>query len=265
MAAFILIGLPTLAASARAEETGVTEAAVSDSVDSDDEVWDPIEPVNRGIFWFNDRLDRNLLEPIAEGYDYIFPGFVKKGVKNFFINLRYPQYLLSDLIQFKFDQAGVHTGRFILNTTLGVGGLNDIAENTFGLEHHYEDFGTALGYHGVGEGPYLMLPLLGPSNVRDTIGEVVDGAVNPVAILGYTDLDEDTVFAVDAGLRVLNIVNTRARLIEAVKTARESSVDYYLFVRSAFHQRRQGDIFDGAPPDGFSTTHSGPVGGAPAK
>jgi len=219
------------------------------AVAQDDEVWDPIEPVNRGIFWFNVQVDNYLLEPVAEGYDYVLPGFMKKGVKNFFRNLQYPQYLLSDLVQLKFEQAGVHTARFLVNSTMGVAGLNDIASYKLGLEHHEEDFGAALGYYGVPGGPYLMLPLLGPSNFRDLVGEIVDGAVYPTSYLDYASVHSATATPINSGLRALSIVSTRARLLEAIKTARESSVDYYGFVKSAHHQRRQATIYDGNAPE----------------
>ena len=229
---------------ARADDTA------SDIVEeSEDFVWDPIEPVNRGVFWFNNQLDRFVLEPVAEGYDYVLPKFVKKGVTNFFNNLKFPSRLLSDLVQLKFDQAGTHTERFIINSTIGVIGVMDIADFHFGLKDHREDFGTALGYYGIGEGPYLVLPLLGPSNLRDFAGELVDGAINPVTMLTYTSSVPTAIQnSVVYGLRGLNIINTRARLLEAIRTAKASAVDYYLFVQSAYHQSRQNDIYDGNPP-----------------
>ncbi|MCB0359487.1 MAG: VacJ family lipoprotein, partial [Bdellovibrionales bacterium] len=105
---------------------------------SEEDVYDPFEPVNRGIFWFNDQVDIYVLEPLARGYRYITPEFFRDGVGNFFRNLSYPQYLVSDLVQLKVSQAGEHTARFLINTTIGVGGAWDAADDIFDLEHHEE-------------------------------------------------------------------------------------------------------------------------------
>ncbi len=251
----ILINLTALPAihSAVAEDQKASEQTIPagdlTELTEEPEVWDPIEPVNRGIFWFNNQFDRFLLEPVAEGYDYVLPKFIKKGVSNFFNNLKYPSHLLSDLVQLKFDQVGLHTSRFLLNSTVGIVGFMDIADFRFGLKEHREDFGTALGYYGIGGGPYLVLPLLGPSNVRDLVGEVVDGAINPINIITYAgSVPQATQNAIVHGTRALNVVNTRARLLEAVRTAKASAVDYYLFIQSAYRQSRQNDIYDGKPP-----------------
>ncbi|RIL10926.1 MAG: ABC transporter [Proteobacteria bacterium] len=218
------------------------------SAASAQEVYDPLEPMNRGIFWFNNKLDIYLLEPVAKGYDWIMPQEAQDSVGNFFSNLRSPALLVSDLVQLKFDQAATHTGRFLINTTIGLGGLFDIASE-MGLEEHDEDFGTALAYHGVPEGPYLVLPILGPSNFRDGFGRLVDGFLDPVFYLGATDMHDDTALAIQFGLKGLQVIDTRAGLIDAVEAARESSVDYYLFIQGAYHQHRRGVIYDGNPPE----------------
>lgn len=199
------------------------------------EVPDPLEPVNRKIFWANEKLDEYVLEPAARGYDWALPGVVKKSVSNFFLNLRGPQLIVSDLVQGKACQAGDHVTRFLLNSTIGVVGLFDVAKE-FGIEHHNEDFGIALAYHGIGTGPYLVLPILGPSNGRDLIGRIVDGFLDPVS---YVDP-----FFVQAGLRVTNGVDQRRRLIDAIDVGHESSLDYYTFVQSSYQQSRLNDIYD---------------------
>lgn len=218
------------------------------SADPTDDIYDPIEGVNRGIFWFNDKLDVYLLEPVARGYDHITPDGVQHSITNFFKNLRSPSYVVSDLVQGKFDQVGLHTGRFLINTTLGVAGLFDVAEE-FGLEKHEEDFGVALAYRGVPSGPYLVLPLVGPSNVRDAVGLAVDTVLDPLNWLGYTGLSRSSRFAIQASAYGLKLIHTRAGLIQAVETAKESSLDYYLFVQSAYYQYRYGLMTDGKSED----------------
>jgi phospholipid-binding lipoprotein MlaA len=215
----------------------------SEQQEQDIEIWDPLEPVNRGIFWFNDKLDTALFEPLAKGYDYITPEPVQSGVKNFFRNLNYPIFLLSDLTQLKFDQAASDSGRFLINSTIGLLGLFDVASN-FGLEYHPEDLGTALAYYGVPSGPYLVLPLLGPTNLRDFTGSIVDSLVSPTAVISYTGLKDEEKLWLIGGINSLNLINTRSNMIENIDSAKEASLDYYLFTQSAYEQYRQGVIED---------------------
>lgn len=200
---------------------------------------DPIEPFNRGMFWFNDKLDVYLLEPAARGYDYVAPAPVKKGISNFFVNLRSPIYLVSDLVQLKFGQAWRHTARFVINTTVGVVGFIDVAQY-MDLPHHEEDFGTALGYHGLPPGPYIMLPLLGPTDLRDGFGRIVDAFLTPTYYI-----DDPWIIA---GAKAVETVDDRRKLLDAVEVGKQSSFDYYLFVRSSYAQRRLNLIYDGNPP-----------------
>ena len=213
-----------------------------------EEPWDPIEPVNRGIFWFNDKFDYYIMEPVAQGYDDVMPGPVKESVTHFFKNLRYPQYLLSDLVQLKFGQAGTHTGRFLINSTLGLAGLFDVATE-FGIEEQKEDFGIALAYHGVPSGPYLVIPFIGPSNLRDAVGLGVDTAVHPISMISYTNLSSNQKSAISLSLTGMRVVDLRYGLLDAVDAAKESSLDYYLFVQAAYYQHREGEIYDGKPPE----------------
>jgi len=232
-------------------DDGDTEYADSDT-DADGN--DPFESVNRKIFWFNDKIDINVLEPVAHVYEDNVPRPIQTGIGNFFENLKYPKYLVSDIVQLKFTQALEHTGRFLVNTTVGIAGLMDVAED-MGLEKHREDFGTALGYHGVGEGPYIVLPLVGPSNVRDTVGFVVDTFLDPFNFLDprfgwpYSGVRSGVSDPVTIGGVTVRTIDDRAGLIEAVDSARESAVDYYLFIESAYHQHREGLIHDGYVPD----------------
>ncbi len=210
--------------------------------------WDPIESVNRGIFSFNDTMDVYVFEPVAKGYDSVMPEFAKTGVSNFFSNLRYPVNLVSDLIQLRFGQALTHTGRFVVNSTIGVAGLVDVASD-LGLEKKEEDFGLALARLGMPAGPYLVLPFLGPSNIRDGIGTCADTALDPIYWVSFSDLSSDAEWAISGGTTAVKFVNKRASMLEAIKAAKESAVDYYLFVQSAYYQYRTGEIYDGNPPD----------------
>lgn len=218
-------------------------APVIASAADPDNISDPFERWNRGVFWFNDRVDRYFLEPVAEGYDFVVPDLAQEGVNNVFRNLRYPSFLVSDIIQFKFDQAAVHTGRFFLNTTLGIGGLLDVAQH-FGLEEHEEDFGTALAYRGVPAGPYLVFPLLGPTTVRDGAAGVFDRFLDPVYWIAYETMDETDATILGLSVTALEVVQRRADLLDAIDAAREASVDYYLFVQSAYYQDRHAVIND---------------------
>jgi len=202
---------------------------------------DPIESVNRKIFWFNDKLDVYVLEPVAKGWHWVIPDRVETSVTNFFYNLRFPIHTLNDLLQGKFKDAGIDVGRFLVNTTVGVAGFFDPATG-WGLPLHWEDFGQTLGWWGVGPGPYLVLPLLGPSDLRDGGGLIVDSAAS------VTPFFVDTYILL--GARAVEIVNTRALYLEEVRKAKESAFDYYVFVRNAYLQRRLGYINDYREPSG---------------
>ncbi len=201
---------------------------------------DPLEPVNRGIFWFNERLDRWVLEPVATGYDFITPDRVQQCVSNFFRNIRFPLLFANNLLQGKVDQAYIEIGRFGINTTVGLAGLFDPASG-WGLETRSEDFGQTLGVWGFGPGPYLVLPLLGPSSVRDATGLAVDSFGAP----GRYFLDIPIVL----GVRGLEVVNLRARYLEQIRENREMAFDYYVFIRDAFLALRANQIRDGELDD----------------
>jgi phospholipid-binding lipoprotein MlaA len=213
-----------------------------------EEPYDPIEPINRGIFEFNDTVDIYVLEPVSRAYRNNVPDPVQSGIGNFFANLRYPSYLVSDIIQGKFDQVLDHTGRFLVNSTVGVLGFLDVAKD-LGLPDHREDFGLGLAYHGVPSGPYLVVPFIGPSNVRDGVGLIVDGFLDPIGWVGYSSLSAGTKLAVAATALGVKVVHTRAGLLQAVEAAKESSVDYYLFAQGAYYQYRHGLLTDGKDDD----------------
>lgn len=199
---------------------------------------DPLEPVNRVTFQFNRTVDRYVIRPVAEGYVRITPNFVNTGVTNFFDNLFYPITIVNGFLQGKVQQGVSDTGRFLVNTTLGVAGVFDVASR-FGLGQHDEDFGQTLGYWGVPTGWYLVLPFLGPSSGRDFAGSVADTPLSP---LYYVDDD-----AVAWSLRGLFIIDTRARLLSTDRLI-ANALDPYLFVRDAYFQRREYLVYDGNPP-----------------
>jgi phospholipid-binding lipoprotein MlaA len=199
---------------------------------------DPLESFNRKVFWFNDHLDTYVLEPVAKGWDYVLPRRVETCISNFFWNLHFPIDTVNAALQGKFKDAGSDVGRFLVNTTVGVAGFFDPA-TSLGLELHWEDFGQTLGWWGVGTGPYLMLPILGPSDIRDGGGLIVDSAtsITPFFVNSYILL----------GARTVEIVNIRAQYLDTIRKAKEAAFDYYSFVRNAYLQRRAGLINDHEP------------------
>lgn len=200
---------------------------------------DPFEGFNRRMFAFNDRLDELFLAPVARGYRKVVPGAVQRSVRNFMSNLYEPTNIINAALQGKADQAANDTSRFVVNTTVGVLGLFDVATR-IGLPRHDEDFGQTFAVWGMPSGPYLVLPFLGPSNVRDGIG-----------LLPYyygTDLrfyPDD--FGVRLALTAIDVVDARARLLGASKVL-QFQLDPYIFTRESYRQQRRNKIHDGNPP-----------------
>ena len=200
---------------------------------------DPLEPINRGIFTFNEAVDTTVLKPAAELYSGLVPRVVRTGVSNVFANINDVIIALNNLLQGKFGDAAYDTGRIVVNTTVGLLGIFDVATD-LGLEKHNEDFGQTLGYWGAGDGPYLVLPIFGPSNVRDAFGLAVDILTDP---LTYVE-----------GTRERNIiwggraVNRRSELLDATTILETAALDKYVFLRDAYLQRRRNLIYDGKPP-----------------
>jgi phospholipid-binding lipoprotein MlaA len=198
---------------------------------------DPYEPFNRSVYKLNDSLDRAVLKPVAQQYDKTMPSAGKVMVNNFFSNLDDVVVTANDLLQLKFKQAISDGTRVVLNSTFGVFGLLNFASK---LEKHNEDFGQTLGYWGVKPGAYLMLPILGPSNVRDGLGRIVDtvpsqsGKITPVTTRN--------------SLYVLNGVRSRAQLLDSEKVMDEATLDRYEFLRNAYLLHRQDLVYDGDPP-----------------
>ncbi|MEP7083418.1 MAG: VacJ family lipoprotein, partial [Betaproteobacteria bacterium] len=203
------------------------------------QVYDPLEPVNRVIFNVNDTLDRVIVRPVAQGYVNVVPRLVRTGVSNVFGNISDAFSAINNLLQGKREALGNDMGRVLVNTTFGLGGIFDIASEG-NIEKHDEDFGQTLGYWGVGPGPYLVLPILGPSNIRDTAGLVVQGYLDPVNQVTPPENQWELI--------VLRALDTRARLLGTEDLVAGAALDKYTFIRSAYTQRRRSQVYDGKPP-----------------
>ncbi|ACV26410.1 MlaA family lipoprotein [Kangiella koreensis] len=201
---------------------------------------DPYEEYNRGVWEFNRAIDKAILKPTAEGYQAITPDPIEKGISNFFSNLGEIETIINDILQAKFGKAGRDTGRFLINSTLGLAGFLDPAAE-MGLEKEEEDFGQTLAAWGFDSGPYLMLPFIGPSTARDGIGFAVD----KVAL--YSPYDEMNDTQTEWSLRALDLIQTRAQLLP-LEEQLEQALDEYSLVRDAYLQRREFLIYDGRPP-----------------
>lgn len=200
---------------------------------------DPFESYNRAMFAFNDAFDRNLLKPVSEAYKDYVPSPVQSGVSNFFGNIGDILVVLNDLLQGKFAQARDDTLRVFVNSVFGLFGLFDVASH-MELPKHHEDFGQTLAVWGVSDGPYIVLPFLNASTLRDTVGLLVDSTVDPI----YDIKDTEALYATIA----LKTVDKRAELLGASKVLDQAAFDRYAFLRDAYLQRRKHLIYDGAPP-----------------
>jgi len=205
-----------------------------DDEDEELDVYDPLETINRGTFWFNDKLYFYLLKPVAKGYRWIMPEPLMLGVGNFFSNLASPVRIINAGLQGKFADAGNELTRFAVNTTIGIGGLFDTAKDHFNLKKKEEDTGQTLGYYGIGPGPYLVLPFFGPSSFRDGIGLLADSRLDLVYYLW-----EDRDYWAAIVLETVNIVALDKDTYEGVK---KDALDPYLFIRDAWTQYRQNKV-----------------------
>ena len=201
---------------------------------------DPLEGYNRAAHGFNDTLDRYVLKPVAKGYRVVTPNLVENGVNNFFGNLLEIRNVLNDVLQWKWKQAGNDTGRFLVNSTVGIAGIFDVAKYISLERNEGEDFGQTLAVWGVGQGPYIVLPFLGPSNLRDTAGLPLDWVVDPVGYIEHVPTRNST--------RAFSYVVGRAAVLDAEEFV---SGDRYIFLREAYRQRRNYLISDGRVEDDF--------------
>jgi phospholipid-binding lipoprotein MlaA len=197
---------------------------------------DPYEKFNRSVFTFNDAIDRNALIPAATTYKKVLPSFVQTGVNNFFANLSDVWSGANNVMQGKIERGVSDVTRVLINSTFGLGGVIDIASDA-GLERHSEDFGQTLGYWGVPSGPYVMLPLLGPSTLRDTAGLPLDIAADP---WGYGISARTQAIGT-----VVRVIDQRAVLLDATKLLEGAALDRYEFIRDGYLQQRKSKVFDG--------------------
>lgn len=205
---------------------------------------DPIEPVNRAIFSFNQGLDAVILKPVASVYKQVLPQTLQDGIRNFLNNLRTPLILANNLLQGDIDGAHQTIARFTTNSILGIGGFGDPAGD-LGVKYRSEDFGQTLGVWGIGEGPYLMLPIFGPSNPRDLIGLVVESVADPIDIWAdNTDRD-----AIPISRLLLRGIDRRAGNLKTIDELEKSSLDFYATVRSLYRQVRADEIRNGDTDD----------------
>lgn len=192
---------------------------------------DPFEDFNRSVFTFNKALDDYIADPVVTAYNWVTPHFIQTGIGNFFSNLKDINVFLNDVLQAKFLQSGEDTGRFLLNTTLGLGGLFDVASEV-GLMKHVEDFDQTFAVWGIPQGPYLVLPVIGPATTRGIPGLILDTAANPASYVG-------------APIQLLDMLNERANADSSLKIVDEAALDPYVFTRESYLQARKHLITDG--------------------
>jgi phospholipid-binding lipoprotein MlaA len=201
--------------------------------------YDPWERMNRKVFWFNDKADQYALEPVARGWNFVVPTRVQRAIGDFFVNLRFPIVLANDLLQRKGRAALESVATFEINTFFGGLGFYDLASQ-LGLPPQDEDTGQTFGVWAISPGPYVVLPFFGPSNPRDTAGLIGDAG------LGFYTYFV-TVPGITIGATAINVINERARYLEAVENAKNASLDYYTFVRNAYVQHRWKQVHDQLP------------------
>lgn len=200
---------------------------------------DPFESYNRAMYSFNDTVDQAVVRPVAQAYKDYLPNLMQTGISNFFDNIGDLNVMINNLLQFKIENAVSDFGRILWNSTVGIFGLIDVASH-MGLQKHDEDFGQTFAVWGIPEGPYIVLPFLGPSTGRDTVGWVGDIYVDPL----FAIEDNNTYW----GLVALRFIDTRADLLSASRILEQAAIDPYIFVRDAYLQHRRNLIHDGNPP-----------------
>lgn len=233
-----------------------------------EEVSDPFEGFNRNMFAVHEAIDQAVLEPVARGYRAITPAPVRTGVRSFLQNLRSPVIFANDVLQGEFGRAGTTAARFGINSTIGIGGVFDPA-TTMGLERHDEDFGQTLGRWGVPSGPYLFIPLMGPTNFRDGVGVGVDFALDPI---NYAEFEGDDTFRLSRA--IVGGISARENVLDTIQDIRQDSLDPYVTIRTSYGLWRYSAIqngrhdvqdlpeFEAIPEDPVMQQEPGPEGEA---
>jgi phospholipid-binding lipoprotein MlaA len=227
---FFAVGATTIAGPAFAADAGDDSSEVDEFAPND-----PWEGFNRGVFQINEKIDIYFLRPVAVGWDFVMPDLVQTAIKNIFMNVRFPVIFVNDLLQAKPIEAGEDLGRFIVNTSVGIGGIWDPAKR-IGLVGNDEDFGQTLGYWGVPPGPYLVLPLLGPSSPRDAFGLAGDAALQSYSVF--------LAWYITTAITTTRVLNTRAEYLEEIDENRRTALDYYAFQRNAYVSYRENLVRD---------------------
>ena len=208
------------------------------------EVFDPLSAYNRVMTSFNDGVYTYALNPIATGYANVLPQTARIGIANFFSNLLFPLRFANNLLQLKFQNSAEELGRFLINSTFGLAGFKDPAKTELGWEEHNEDFGQTLGFYGVGEGFHVVLPLLGPSNLRDIVGLATDSYINPLSATGASDIQykipNNTLQSV--GITSGKTINSTSLKLGQYESIKEDALDLYPFLRDIYNQARQKQI-----------------------
>lgn len=233
--AFILLAL--LASGCATVPQNPAERAVYEEIN------DPLEPMNRGIFQFNQVVDGVLIKPLAQIYRGILPQEVRDSLRHFLDNLKEPLVFANKLLQGDPERAGITAARFAINSTVGAAGLFDVASK-LGYEQQVGDFGQTLFVWGVPDGPYLVLPIFGPSNPRDAVGKGVDSYADPVSFVGQGDQVDDAHLAAF----LADGIDRRSRVLDELERIKRSSIDYYAQIRSLSRQHRTEELYNGNPP-----------------
>jgi phospholipid-binding lipoprotein MlaA len=239
-----LAGFPILVTGCATPPTDPAQKAAFDQTN------DPLEPMNRAIFDFNDKAYTYVLFPVARGYDYI-PAPARTGIHNALDNLGEPVVFMNKTLQGDVSDAGTTVARFLINSIFGFGGLIDVASNNNIQEPKAGDFGATLYTYGVGEGPYLVLPIFGPSNPRDTVGKAADGAASPWQYVAYTTYPEQI------GMAAISGVDLISGNMDNYEQAKRTSIDFYAFLRSSYRQNRRFELGEKTSDDSLYDVPAG--------
>ncbi len=208
---------------------------------ADEEVSDPLSGYNRAMTSFNDGFYVYVLDPTARGYAYVVPEIARKGISNVFNNLMFPIRFVNNILQLKFENSMEELGRFVVNSTFGILGLMDVADSELGWKEHDEDFGQTLGYYGIGPGFHVVLPFLGPSNVRDIVGLSVDSFADPT-FSTQNDWKIPNNLEKSIGLKALNVTNKTSLHLGEYENIKKDALDLYPFLRDVYEQKRENEI-----------------------
>ncbi len=209
-----------------------------------EDIFDPLSGYNRLMTSFNDKVFINILNPASQGYAFIVHENIRIGIDNFFENIMFPVRFSNNLLQLKFNNANEELGRFLINTLWGLGGFMDLATSELNMKPHKEDFGQTLGFYGVGDGFHVVLPLLGPSNLRDIVGMTADSYVSPLSTTGDSDLKYKIPnnLAQQVGIKTFDVINSNSLKLGQYESLKKDALDLYPFLRDVYTQARKKQI-----------------------